>query len=203
MIPSPIECLNIMDKYRMLDNIKAHSLMVARVAYLIGTSAALKAPHISVDLVLAGALLHDIGKTESLRNGGDHVEIGQKICRIEGLAEVEPIVAEHVVLKSFVKEGEITEKEIVYYADKRVNHDQVVSLKKRLEYILERYGCGNPKVEDLIIRNFNVCSQVEEKLFQYLEFEPSDIEHLAPMIELPLNGQGYWQGKGKSLNNMG
>ncbi len=191
MIPSPQECLDIMHKYHMLDNIKAHSLMVAKVAYLITTAAVQNAPHISPSLVLAGALLHDIGKTEALRNGGDHVEIGQEICRMEGLAEVVPIVAEHVVLKSFTEDRKITAKEIVYYADKRVNHDEIVPLERRLEYILERYACGNPRLEDLIIRNFNVCKQVEAKLFRCLDFEPSDIERLAPVVKLPFDGQRH------------
>ena len=185
MIPSIETCLDIMDKYGMLENIRAHSIMVAKVAYVITLGLEQKDQEVSKDLILAGALLHDIGKTEALKHGGDHVKIGQEICREEGLEELVPIVAEHVVLKSFSGNGRITEKEVVYYSDKRVNHDRVVPLEERLSYILERYASRNPGLKDAIIHNFNVCKRVESKLFEGLGFQPSDIGNLVHKTRLP------------------
>jgi len=189
MIPSIQRCLAIMDKYHMLDNIKAHSVMVAKVAHVITVGLNQKTEKISKDLILAGALLHDIGKTQALKHGGDHVKIGQEICLKEGLDEIVPIVAEHVVLKSFARDGKIEEKEVVYYSDKRVNHDRVVTLQKRLEYILERYASRNPGLKVAIINNFNVCKKVEAKLFQYLNFQPPEIEGLVRKTELSFPGE--------------
>jgi putative nucleotidyltransferase with HDIG domain len=176
-----------MDKYGMLDNIKAHSIVVARVAYVITLGLSQSGSKISEDLILAGALLHDIGKTEALKSRGDHVKIGQEICREEGFEELVPIVAEHVVLKSFSGNGGIREKEVVYYSDKRVNHDQIVPLDKRLEYILERYASRNPQLKDAIVQNFETCKRVEAKLFQHLGFQPSEIEYVVRKTELPEN----------------
>lgn len=184
MIPSVQTCLDIMDKYQMLENIRAHSIMVARVAYVITLGLGQKGQKVSKELVLAGALLHDIGKTEALEHGGDHVKIGQDICQKEGFEELVPIVAEHVVLESFSGDGKIEEKEIVYYSDKRVNHDRVVPLEKRLDYILRRYASRHPGLKDLIVHNFNVCKKVEAKLFQCLSFQPSEIEELVRKTEL-------------------
>ncbi len=187
MTPSIQMCLEIMDKYEMLENIKAHSIMVARVAHVITVGLGPKAQEMSKGLILAGALLHDIGKTEALKHGGDHVQIGQEICREEGFEELVPIVAEHVVLKSFSADGKITEKEVVYYSDKRVNHDQVVALEERLAYILKRYASRNPELKDPIVHNFNICRKVEQKLFEGLEFRPSEIGNLVHKMRFPFN----------------
>ena len=54
-------------------------------------------------------------------------------------------------------------KEIVYYADKRVKHDEIVDLDMRLEYILDRYGLGDPRRHRAIENNFRqsklMCDQ--------------------------------------------
>ena len=42
------------------------------------------------------------------------------------------------------RRGIFTAREIIYYADKRVRHEEIVSLDDRLEYILEHYGLGDP-----------------------------------------------------------
>ncbi|HZK14857.1 MAG TPA: hypothetical protein VFC55_10070, partial [Desulfobaccales bacterium] len=61
-IPSIAQCLALMDRYGMFDNIRAHSLTVARVAETLLTAmAATRGKWISLpdpELVLAGALLH-------------------------------------------------------------------------------------------------------------------------------------------------
>ena len=56
----------------------------------------------------------------------------------------------------------------------------VVSLQDRLEYLLERYGDGKAHLHRLIRENFDLCREVEGKLFSRLAFDPED---LARMIE--------------------
>ncbi|MBW2022868.1 MAG: HDIG domain-containing protein [Deltaproteobacteria bacterium] len=189
MIPSIDKCTEIMDAYKMLRNIRAHSFVVARVAFVISSELIRRDVEINVPLIVAGALLHDIGKTESLNNGGDHVKIGMKICQEEGLVELVPIVEEHVRLKSFHPKGRILEKEIVYYSDKRVNHDQIVTLEERLSYIVNRYARNNTRLRDEIIYNFNLCKEVEKKLFRPLLFNASDIFELAANSRWPYEAQ--------------
>ena len=142
-IPGVNECLDLMEQYHMLPNIKDHSIIVARVAEII-TNGLIAAGHkLSMDRVIAGALLHDIGKTACLDNNDDHAAKGVKICLAHNLDPIADIVGEHVILRNYSPGNNFTEKEIVYYADKRVNHDQVVSLEERLTYILDRYGMNN------------------------------------------------------------
>lgn len=178
MIPTNEECYRMMDKYQMLDNIKSHSLVVANVAYLISTSLLEAGMKISIEKVVAGALMHDIGKTPSLESGQDHSKIGKQICLENDLDEIADIVAEHVRLKNHSMNGRLSEKEIVFYSDKRVNHDKIVSLGERLAYILERYGKSNEERCRAIKGNFEQCKKVEKKLFSRLDFSADRLADL-------------------------
>jgi len=94
-----------MDEYAMLENIRAHSLMVARVAQVLhqrlADSSKTNSTVPSGDLVLAGALLHDIAKTPCLENRCDHARQGRDICLELGYPEVAEVVREHVILTEF------------------------------------------------------------------------------------------------------
>lgn len=172
MIPSVEECFRLMDRYHMLENIRAHSIVVADVARVIAMDLKKAGWSVSLPRVTAAALMHDIGKTASLRTGEDHAELGRQICLSNDLVEIADIVAEHVVLRNPSREGVLAEKEIVYYADKRVNHDRIVNLDERLAYIILRYGRSEEILCRRIRRNFEICREIEQKLFNGLDFSP-------------------------------
>lgn len=182
-IPSINQCLEFHDKFEMLDNIRAHSFVVARVAESLvdGLQRTGKTfgPLPDKEEVIVGALLHDIAKTLCIKTDCRHAEIGRQICIELGYPEISEIVAEHVVLKNFDADlyatGVFGSKEMVFYADKRVLHDQVVPLDSRLEYILDRYGDKNSAKEQLIRQNFNQTVDFEKHLFSFLDFLPAEI----------------------------
>ena len=64
--------------------------------------------------------------------------------------------------------GPITESLIVNYADKRVKHDQIVTIQERFEDLIDRYA----KTEQHRVR-------LREKLGEYLVLERRIFEHLA------------------------
>jgi len=166
----------------MLDNIRAHSFMVARVAEaLVHSMASAKLqPLPDLDLVLSGALLHDIAKTPCLEKQCHHAKVGRDICVELGYPEIGEIVREHVVLYDYDRhrylQGNFMAKEIVYYADKRVLHDSIVSLEQRLDYIIDNYGNADEKRHDLIRDNFRLCQNMEEFLFSFIEFPANDLK---------------------------
>ena len=182
-IPSRKTCLELIDSYGMLDNIRQHSFVVARVAETILQNLNLSFDKDILppdrDLVLAGALLHDIAKTKCLDGSCRHAEEGEQICIDHGFPDVGTIVGEHVILKSFTPEnyrrGYFGAREIVYYSDKRVTHTTIVSLEDRLKYIVDRYGDGSNYIEDRIRENFQQCLDLEKYLFSFLPFAPEDI----------------------------
>lgn len=183
-IPTISECINHMDEFVMWENIRRHSFMVARVADIL-----LKGLHdsknsstavlIDRDLVIAGALMHDIAKRKCLQEHCRHADVGRDICINLGYPEIAYIVANHVVLSNFKREdyrlGIFRAVELVYYADKRVKHDQVVSLDERLEYIIDKYSNNESIREDSIRQNFTQCQELETLLFNRLPFLPEDI----------------------------
>ena len=180
MIPTPEECYVIMERYGMLENIRAHSVMVEKVAYSIGLGIRDAGFSISLQKVTAGALMHDIGKTMCLNSNDNHAEVGRKICIQNHFNEIADIVEEHIRLKNYEPDQPVCEKEIIYYADKRVNHDKIVSIEERLDYLIERYAKGRNDLKELIKLNFDQCREVERKIFSRLDFHPED---LVRMIE--------------------
>lgn len=169
-----------MIKYGMLENIKAHSVIVEKVALKIAHELLNTGLPVSLERVTAGALMHDIGKTMCLNSSDDHAAKGREICLNNDLHEIADIVGEHVRLRDYGPSSAIGAKEVVYYADKRVNHDVIVSLDERLAYLLERYGKNREYVCKRIKGNFDQCRALEKRLFTKLPFRPGDLNDLAP-----------------------
>ena len=178
MIPTREHCSELMTRYGMLDHIRDHSIMVEKIADLIAQGLINAGFEICLEQVTAGALLHDIGKTICLRTDADHSAVGKDICLKNRFDEIADIVGEHVRLKDYQPNGPIEDKEVVYYADKRVNHAAIVSLEERLEYLIGRYGRNNFEIQQGIRKNFEVCKDVEKKIFEKLNFVPDDIRKM-------------------------
>lgn len=182
-IPDIPRCLELIDDFSMLDNIRRHSFMVARVAATLHQGLAEAEQNVPAkEIVMAGALLHDIAKTRCLTEGCAHAETGALICEELGYPDIAEIVANHVLLPHFdmtrYSQGQFSATEIVYYADKRVLHDQIVSLEERLVYILDKYGTGNLLKESVIKENFLRCQKLESELFSHLPFRSDQTEQL-------------------------
>ncbi|MBW1667659.1 MAG: HDIG domain-containing protein [Deltaproteobacteria bacterium] len=175
MIPSREKCLELIARYKMPPHIMAHSIMVEKVAILIALSLVKAGQKLSLEKVRAGALLHDIAKDICLKSGCDHAAEGERICRKHDVDEIAEIVGEHIRLKNYAGGEQIDEKEIVYYADKRVNHQTVVSLEERLKYLLSRYAKDEDKLGQAIKENFDLCKKVEKKLFAKLDYTPDQV----------------------------
>lgn len=192
MVPSVKTCFQLMEQYEMLDNIREHSIVVARIARCIGCELLAAGEALSIEKLTAAALLHDIAKTSCLVTKKDHAEEGRKICLENGFEEIASIVAEHVVLRNAPAAACFSEKEIVYYADKRVNHHSIVSLEERRDSVLERYGGNGKGLRQRITDNFNQCKALERALFQKLSFAPEALalrlEQNPPQLEKCLGG---------------
>lgn len=181
-IPTIDECDRLMEQYNMLPNIRRHSLVVAHIADLLvtGLQENINAQELpNRQLCITGALLHDIAKTPCLDGSCDHASAGAEICLQHGYPEIAAIVEEHVILKNHnpdrYQNGWFSAREIVYYADKRVRHDEIVNLDERLDYIIEHYGNKDENLHKLIRANFNQCVQLEGFLFEFLDFSPAQL----------------------------
>ena len=172
----------------MLPNIVAHSFQVCRVAIFLVDH--LEKHRIKLDrgLVQTSALLHDITKTRSLTTGEIHTLTGAELINEMGYPEVAYIIGHHVILDENSASDRPTEVEVVNYADKRVLHDRIVSLRERMDYILVKYA-KHPGDRDRITQNWLRALELERKLFDFLPFSPGDLNnmfgsnHLAAAID--------------------
>ncbi len=166
----------------MMGHIVAHSLLVCRVALLLTDR--LHAHDISLnrDLIRAGALLHDITKTRSIKTGEMHTDTGAEVLIREGYPEVADLVRQHVRLDVNTDQGPPTEAEVVNYADKRVLHDRVALMADRLGYIMERYG-ATPEYRARIRETWKQAEKLEKKIFIHLDISPAQVAELIPYAQ--------------------
>lgn len=137
IIPTKDECLKILAENNVPANVIAHSKKVHEIALRLCDIMEKKGTTVNRDLAGAGALLHDIVKI----NDGDHVLNGQELVRSLGFPEVARIIGKHglVHIDEEGHQPKTIEEKIVFYADKRVKYDRIVSLKERFQYIKKRY----------------------------------------------------------------
>jgi 23S rRNA maturation-related 3'-5' exoribonuclease YhaM len=126
------------------------------------------------DLILAGALLHDIGKAYSFNRPLDHALTGAKILKKLGYPRVASVVRQHVVISGSRPAGRVSEPEVVNYADKRVLEDKITPLAQRLDYIVKRYGRNEAAISR--IKKYQVqIYQLEKDIFAVLPGGPAQL----------------------------
>ena len=155
-IPTKQQCLKILKDNNVPDNIIAHSKAVCKVAIKIVDLLEKGGISVNKDLVAAASLLHDIKKLSP----NDHVIEGYGFVKSLGFPEVALVMRKHG-LSNLEKDDCIPktwEEKIVFYADKRVKNDKIVSVDERFEYIRQRY-----KKED-IEEEYNFTKMVEKEL---------------------------------------
>jgi putative nucleotidyltransferase with HDIG domain len=154
-----------MAKYSMLPNIVEHSIQVMHVSLAI-TDNLKSGVSVNRDMVIAAALLHDITKTRSLVTKERHDASGGDLLRELGFPSIAEIVEQHVIIQNLNLQGRLEEREIVYYADKRVLHDTIVTIDERVHDLIQRYGC-----ENRILQNKNQVLTVERKIASFMKID--------------------------------
>ena len=159
-----------------MDHIVAHSIMVSNVTRFICSCLKKTAPDSKIDARLAAnaALLHDITKTRSFETGEDHAATGRELLAERGFPKVARIVGQHVHLYDAPREERVDEAQIVNYADKRVLHDEIVSLEKRMAYIVERYGQEEAHRKRIMML-WEESRGLEERIFRHVDFAPDEL----------------------------
>jgi len=176
-VPDKRQCIALLEKHQTPDHIIRHSQRVWEVGELLGEELIAKDLAINMDLLRASCLLHDIGKYPCILEGGGYHDVrGKEILEEEGFPRVASIVVQHVILKTS-REDPIREEHLVYYSDKRVVHDEIVSLDARFAYLEQTYG-KSPAALSGLARMKNVTLQVEKEIFALLDFQPGDVPDL-------------------------
>lgn len=188
-IPSPGRCIELMDEVDMPIHIRRHSFTVATIALYLGRFLqGNDGITLNLQLLAAAALLHDIAKPRSIVTGERHHELGAQMLDERGYFLLSPIVKEHVSMDWTRLNGPLTESLLVNYSDKRVKHDEIVSLEERFRDLLDRYGKTKEQrlwIEDKV----ELYRVLEEKIFEVLPIGPVDDE----LMSLRMNT--VWEGE--------
>ena len=175
--PTKNECYHLIYEMEMMEHIVSHSILVCQVAMFLADQLNLQDIYLNREVVQAAALLHDITKTRSFKTRENHAQTGEQLLRDLDYPEVGCIIGQHVVLNEYADVDPPKEAEIVNYADKRVLHDRVVSLKDRMAYVLKNYG-KQSIYHERILRLWEDSERLEKKIFAALPFPPDNLSGL-------------------------
>ncbi len=176
-VPSSDQCYNLLKKYAVPDHIIRHSEVVSRVAVFLAVRLNSSGENLSIAAVKAAALLHDITKMEGIESRQDHAKTGRRLLAELGFRRIGDIVGEHIRLQAGRENQPIQEQEIINYADKRVMHTEIVTLKERFADLRKRYGL-NGSDNDAVARITALEERtyaLERKIFSKLDFSPEEL----------------------------
>ena len=122
-IPTKEQCEDLLLSQNVPEEIITHSKIVCDVARRIGRDLKwLRDRGPNIALITAAAMLHDIAKGQP-----DHAAAGGRYLREHGYDLIAEIVESHNKIE-FSGKTPVTEKEIVFIADKLVKGDQMVTV---------------------------------------------------------------------------
>src|SRR3989338_9183253 len=155
-IPTKEECVELLRRNNVPDNIIAHTTKVCEFSLKVCDVLEKRGIQVNKELVAAAALLHDIKKLEP----GEHEIEGAKYIESLGYPKVGVLIKKHGLKHSFDKEfiPATWEEKIIFYSDKRVKNDKVVSIDERFEYIKQTY-----KRED-VEKEIKFTKEIEKEL---------------------------------------
>lgn len=113
-------------------------------------------------LLKKAELTHDICRTQK-----EHAKAGADVLRKEGYEEIAELVEGHHSSEDFGgmdsgKRSVLSEKELLFYADKRVQEEKVVSLKERFEGSV--WKCRTPEAREKHHRLYEKAREIERKI---------------------------------------
>ena len=139
--PTLAQCLAWWEEWEMPDNIRRHSTVVARSAYVLAVK--MREKGITLDPILAhrAGLIHDIDKIDTLHEGGAHGVMGADFLQAQGYPEMAKIVRDHIMSTIINPEAKSRswENKLVFFCDKLVEGDELVPFDQRLEALRARY----------------------------------------------------------------
>lgn len=111
------------------------------------------------ELLLKAALVHDIARIEP-----NHAERSAILLEKEGYYEVARLVRTHHGDGLSFNDKHFTAEELLFYADKRVQQEQIVSIEERFSGSMSK--CKSSKAKESHYRQFEMAKKIESKLFE-------------------------------------
>ncbi len=167
LVPDEEQITELLDRYHVPAHIRRHMKGVANVLLDIADILDPENEVYDRDLLFASAMLHDFARLHKA-----HSSIGAAQLRSEGYELLAELITEHDSMElhndlAVRKDGQyyISEEDLLYYADKRVLEDVVVSLAERFENSLHK--CRTPEARSNHMRRWNKAIKIENDIFRY------------------------------------
>lgn len=146
-IPTKDQCMYILKKYKTPNTVIQHCLIVTGVV----EEFCLKIPQVNRKIAIAGAMLHDIGRT--INHSISHAINGAEILEKENIdSRIIAIVRNHIgtgIVKEEAKKlglpsenyvPETLEEEIVSYSDNLTSGNDKCSFEEKLDHFIQKFG---------------------------------------------------------------
>ena len=199
-LPSRSECFELLNEWHVPKHIIAHILKVNKVAVFLASKLKKKGIDVDLELIDRASLLHDILRvcnfrsfdpemfTQKITNSDlkkwkeirqkfghmNHAEAGYELLKSR-YPEVAEIVRKHSYSSAQDEKymPKTWNEKVVFYADKRVLHDKVVTLKEKAEAELRKGAQQLP--EDQSKKIDAKIKAIEDELFACLDITPDEL----------------------------
>lgn len=161
MIPTPQMCEQLWESEGLADGLKKHLTAVAELSVKIGSALNRNGFSLDLPLIEAAALLHDIEK-----GAPHHDAAGAKKLEALGFYEIAPVVEAHMRLPEGYR-PEISERAVVFLADKLLIGSQPVSLARRYAEKLAAFR-DQPEASRVIQNQLEMSQKLEEQIREAL-----------------------------------
>ncbi len=192
------------DKWQTPIHVRKHCQKVGEVAATIGEAFVKKGILVDLNLIKTAGQLHDMARVcdfnkldrsvfqeevtdekweawvhqRAAFEGQHHADIAHADLLKDGFKKTAEVIRLHNslrILKEPEAYHEYLEAALVYYADKRVKHDQVVDLAERFRDARERNGGGDEAKEALYRRAQEKKCGLEEWIFGQVEMKAEEV----------------------------
>jgi len=157
-IPTYDLCKKIQDYFELTDEVKTHSEKVTEIALHIYQILYDRGIFLNKNIIISASMLHDIAKGKK-----NHDKLGSQWILDMGYEEVSKIIAEHMNLSSVT--DRITEKEVVYLADKLVEDNNLETIEQSFSRKEELYK-NNKEVLRIIEKRKEQAMHIYHKIFE-------------------------------------
>ena len=167
--PNYIECIQLLVRHSTPPDVITHGIQTAQTALTISQKIKEAQIQVNCDFILAGALLHDIGRCKSHKI--DHGILGGQILREEGLPEEMVRIAENHLFAGITKHEATDlglpfknylpvtlEEKIITFADNISKRDPVLTINE----VLDRYSQYLSRSHPIIKRVRLLHSEIEK-----------------------------------------
>ncbi len=154
------EIKKLYEFFKVPENIIRHMFKVKEVAEILAQKFLNKGIKVDIEAISKAALLHDCMRLEK-----DHALKMTKFLQKLGERKLARLVLMHDFFN--VDRLKTWDEKIIYYADKRVAHDKVVSLHDRFEDGRKRNFKDNKNIEE-VLRTEKKAQALEKEITKIL-----------------------------------